>query len=153
MSAFMVSEDHINALVSVFSRGPAQSAMSMAEWVQSVEWPYTLHLSENAVSLNELGRLLIDTNLASIQYRYHDTIEHPENMPGPIDQYWARPYIYQNPGHVPTVPEALKLLESYEYQSCEPDEWEKSDVKKACDSLRMLLIHALPGYEAAPWTI
>ena len=153
MSAFMVSIEHINALVSVFSAGPAQSAMTMSEWKQSVQWPFMLALFPNANPLNELGRLLIQANLTSVQARYPDSIKHPEDTPGPEDPYWTRSYIYQRPGRIPTVPEALKLLESYKYQSCEPDEWETSDVKKACDSLRTLLIHALPGYEAAPWAI
>jgi hypothetical protein len=47
----------------------------------------------------------------------------------------------------------IKAIHCYEYQSCEHDEWEKSKAADYCTALESMLVHELPGYDAAPWGI
>ena len=150
MSAYMVSKEHIDAILCVVVEGPAQSGKTTHEW--QVIIAYTdLFPKGTGDPLNALGDLLVRENLSSIHSRYPDTVTDLENTPGPIAQYWLREYVYRHPARKPNVIEALKLIDCYEYQSCEHPEWPGSQAKKICDRLRCLLVSALPGYEKASW--
>lgn len=150
MSAFMVSKSHIDALVAIIDEGPAKSGITIQEWKNSID--YAKILPENSVNpLNDLGDMLVRENLSSIHCRYPDSARNPENTPGPVELYWAKEYVYQRPARVPNVVEAFKVIDCYDYQSCEHPAWETSEAKKICDKLRTMLIPALPGYDAAPW--
>jgi hypothetical protein len=150
MSAFMVSKEHIDAIIAVIAEGPALSETTVQEWKSSIQYAKILPTnSENP--LNDLGSLLVRENLSSIHYRYPDTVRNPENTPGPEERYWEKEYVYQRPARVPNVIEAFKINECYEYQACEHPGWKTSEAKKICDKLRAVLILALPGYNAAPW--
>ncbi len=101
--------------------------------------------------MNELGDMLVKENLSSIHSRYPDTLTDPAGTPGPIKQYWLQPYEFRTPKRKMSVVEALKALDCYEYQSCEHEEWEKSEARQFCDTLRHSLIGCLDGYNQAPW--
>jgi hypothetical protein len=150
MSVFMVSKEHIDAIIAVVAQGPAQSEQDRQQWEDSMKYGI---LPDSSDPLGELGNTLIRENLASINARYPDTVNHPERVPGPCEPYWLVPYVFHSPKRIPTVVEAFKLIHSYQYQSCEHNGWETSQAKRTCEKLINLLIMALPGYKSAKWEI
>jgi len=151
MSAFMVSKGKIDAIFAVVACGPAHSEKDAQLWADSMRWAGILTKTQNP--LGELGEIFIRENLASINARYPNTVGKPEHVPGPCEPYWLAPYVYHQPSRIPSVVEALKLIDCYEYQSCEHDGWKTSQAKRLCEKLRGNLITALPGYESAKWSI
>lgn len=132
MSAWIVSDNHINALVDVGLRGPA----GCREWYHVVYGIGAL----TSGRANEVGSDLLKENYRSVNYRYRENDEAPAFTFDP------------NQRRISTV-EALKAIHCYEYQACEHPEWEQSDAHKFCTKLRHSLEHYLPGYEEAPWGI
>lgn len=147
MSAYIVSKKHITMMV--------ETAMDGTKECAGPNWKlFALRLPPGVYDANSLGQCLIEENLKSIHARYPDTVTDPTNTPGPIKQYWHKPYKHPNVVlEKLTAVVALKAIACYEYQSCEHDEWNTSEVKEFCDRLRHKLINALPGYDAAPWGI
>jgi hypothetical protein len=138
MSAFIVSNDHIDYLVSAaltYGRGGY------------VKYGDVYISSQNA---NETGARLISENTNSVQYRYPD--EPINALPGPIATVYAIDYKYRPFLHVTPV-QTLKALSCYEYQSCEHPGWETSSAKRFCDQLRNAAIRALSGYDDAQYEI
>jgi len=153
MSAFMLDKAHIDALVATALHGPLEIFLPSKRW-------YTLdfgldyrRLIPEDDSANTLGELLLKENLSSILYRYPDTKNNPDNLPGPADSYWSKPYKFPPNTKRLTIIQALKALDCYEYQSCEHLEWEASAAHKFCINFRTALIAFLPGYEEAAWSI
>jgi len=135
MSAYMVSRKHIDLLVAVAVAGPTGCR----------DWYPPSHKSKD-----DIGEMLVKENLSSIHHRYPDTITNPDDTPGPCEQYWLHRYTFRRAIRLTTI-EALKAIDSYEYQACEHPEWETSEARKFCDALRRALVHVLPGWEQAPW--
>jgi hypothetical protein len=163
MSAFMVSKDHIDALVMLSIHGPSESA---ARWTginwakddpRSTHWsdqvwhePATaglpeLRKSDNQLTADEIGRMLWDANAESLTTRYSDA---SDMLP---DDYFFG-YEYDRPHRkAPTAAEGLKLIACFGYQACEFDGWEDSEAFRFCESLKDGLIRSLAGYSSAPW--
>lgn len=126
------------------------------------------NLRGQPVTPAEFGDMLVRENVRSVIHRYPDVLEGGQ-APGPTDNYWERPYAYplQTKPIVPgmtaivmapprdahvrhfTSAEAFKAIHSLEYQSCEHDEWESSEARRALDALQQALVRRLPGYSAA----
>ncbi len=51
--------------------------------------------------------------------------------------------------HPPTAVEALTLIASLDYQSCERDDWEQSPARALLSHMERALITELPGYDYA----
>ena len=47
----------------------------------------------------------------------------------------------------------LKAIHCYEYQSCEPPDWDGSRVEKFCRRLESFAMRDVPGYNDAEWGI
>ena len=135
MSAFIVTKAHISAML--------QAALAHCPYM------YWKNQGLAGSDLDQVGQMLLDQCVASVRYRYEDSP--PEDLPGPTNLEWTTPYNWDPMGRVPSALEALKLVSCYEYQSCENPEWEKSEAKEFCETLRIQLISALPGYEEAAW--
>lgn len=128
MSAYMVDREHIRYLVN--------AAMSST----SIDW-------ERAA---QLGEILWAENRASIEFRYPDCVNNPDNLPGPIDEDFV--YASHEPTRVPMEPvQILKACDCYEYQACEHPGWASSEAKAFIDALRKRTWQALPGYDEAEW--
>lgn len=124
MSAFVVCEEHIHALLYAaihFDRYHGRDRMEKAD---------------------KIGQMLLNENCRSVAARYR----------GADDSYFGR-YQYRKPVKVPTIIGALKAIDCLEYQSCEHDGWNESEAKRFLEDLRKTLISTLPGYEDAPWAI
>lgn len=135
MSAFIVSNDHIDALITAH--------LSFAKELHSM----------CQAEKNSIGQMLVNENYRSVNYRYGETKQPPNYTFTPVFSYEPR-YSRGTGIRVTLTPVALlKLLDSYEYQTCETNDFEKSDAYKFCRSLRSALITQLNNYEDSPWTI
>lgn len=133
MSAFMCSFEHLNVLATVAIEGFGGGRFP--------------RLLPNHDDPKDVAMLLAAENAASVAARYPD---HPEmQSPDWATNHDAYPYKY--PMVRPTPVELLKLIDCYEYQSCEHDAWEHSTAHALCERLRSYAIHHLDGYEDAPW--
>ena len=130
MSAFVLGKDHIDALV-------------RAHHAYKIGGHYTSN-----DELNALGAMIWAENVKSVSYRYPSD---GEDLPGPINLEWATPYQYPSNVHLLTPVAILKMVQCYEYQSCEHPSWESSEAHKWAQRMRSEATSRLPGYEAAPW--
>lgn len=140
MSAFVVSESQIRAIVSAVV---AASHLSPKLYVSGSpsEANGPIYDLTSLKTLNEIGRILWAANVDSVLHRY----------PG------DKPDEYDNPAsftfravRVPPL-QALKLIHCLDYQSCEPAEWPHSLARRILHAMTDVLIRALPGYDAAAW--
>jgi hypothetical protein len=156
----MVSKEHIDALVATAIDGPVdEPGPAFSRWHDSMRWnceriiPGVLDAYDYEETEHLLGEMFIKENLSSIHCRYPDTLQDPENTPGPCEQYWLQEYRLPRGTARLTCVQALKALDGYEYQSCEHPEWEASAARQFCNAFRSNLISSLPGYDAAAWSI
>lgn len=165
MSAFVVEDEHISALVNAADhharRGHGQfhwyakdedgatvhyelsrtgedsvePAYTVRPEYSSSDYAYPEHIK---VSFASLGAMLLAENMRSVNDRYdEDDVEH----------------IYQHSALHVTPVATLKATQCYEYQSCEHEGWETSAAKAFCEALTHSIISDLPGYEDAPWDL
>lgn len=133
MSAFLVSTNHIHALVSAAARVARRHG----------EFAFPRLPDHRRPNLAEVGAELIRENVKSIQFRYPN--DKTTTMPDPDTYAYVRPSVAHD------VVVLLKAIDCYEYQSCEHDGWRESWALTFCSELRLFLIGELPGYDAAPW--
>lgn len=137
MSAFLVSDNHINFMVS----------FSLAAFRDDIDTYYSRTWEEP----EKLGAMLHTANVRSVDYRY------PQNAHEDPEAYTADVYRYKyTPGvsaSVENIAKLFKALDCYEYQACEFPTWKESDAYALCQQIRNMAIRALPGYDAAPWGI
>jgi len=126
MSAWLVSREHIDALVTIFARSDGRRPALDPE--------------------TAVGRLLWEENRRSVAYRYPGD----EAMIGEFDPEYTYTPRLQPPR--PAVAN-LKLVRCYEYQSCEHPGWEQSEAYRLCQRMTGYLVSELPGYDEAPWGI
>jgi hypothetical protein len=171
MSAFVVTQDHIAALVNAAelharkSHGTFQwthddTHYELATYGDDEEWTDYQKWGENVstthrrrMTLQTLGQMLYDTCLRSVFYRYSDCMT-VADLPGYTPDLTERGASYVHNAHL-FVSEiaALKAIDCYEYQSCEFPEWPVSCAQVFCQQLREELVTDLPGYDDAPWEI
>jgi hypothetical protein len=124
MSAWIVSKRHIDALVT-----PLYKTIDMA---------------------NKIGQLLWEQNHRSVNHRYNKQTQTPKYEYEPCTDY-----VKEQDQHILTLPlevlDLLKLLDSYEYQSCEVKF--DAEVSIYCQRLRKHLVSQLDGYKDSVWAI
>jgi hypothetical protein len=67
-------------------------------------------------------------------------------LPGPIDAYYIGPYIYEDPGVLPTPEQVFNLIDCLDYQSCETDDWETTQAATILRTLRETVCRHVDGY-------
>ena len=144
MSAFMLDKLHIDALV--------------AGDIDSRSARFDMDNGGRALALDQLaadnvGQMLVDANLCSVQARYPDSETNHAFVPGPDDAYYMEPYRFQAPPAQLTALELLSAFACYEYQACESEGWLASKAKSFCAEMRRRLIRRIPGYGNGPWAI
>ena len=124
MSAFIVSDNHINALVQALE-----------------QWSRASYIKINTAMLNRAAQTLLNENYRSFNARYPKETEE-----APTIRYTRRitPYIQA---------EIFKACDCYEYQACETDDYEKTEAAKWIEKIRHVTARSLPGYDTAPWGI
>ena len=128
MSAFIVTDTHINALVRYASRHKITVAYGNP----------TMRLNVSAHE-QEVAQLLIDENIKSVNYRYSEAetslIEYDRGAP------------------ILSAIEAIKAAQCLRYQSCEHSDYEESIAFKLIETIISDAIPRLEGYESASWAI
>ena len=127
MSAFIVSDTHINLLVSFAER------KDITAYYGNPRVAYSF-----AKDAARLAGILHTANVESVNHRYDDH--------APSDDYQ-----YQFSYKVVPAIAILKGLDCLEYQSCELPDWEGTLAHALIQRIRSSAIHCLDGYEDAPW--
>lgn len=165
MSAFVVSTDHIDLLVTrMIGAGRSDDhvrvfppdrvgAQPLSGWDSFP--PELLHQSAWGSYLivdhqcaDQVGRLLLEENIASVWARYPgdesiDTLPGPRPMPRPADYTWRAAG-----WELPPI-QVIAAIHGYRYQSCEHRGWEGSLSKALVDALEQQMIQQVPGYSSA----
>ena len=130
MSAFIVTDTHINAIVTWASYSQIKFTYGSPGW----DATYEAHRDEQATT-----ELLYAANVLSVSYRY--------KLDDPVGDITYKPTGLFRPIEI------IKLCNSLDYQSCEHPGWGDSLAKRLLDEIRRVAITKLPGYEEAPWSI
>ena len=152
MSVYVVDREHIDGLVTTAIWGPA-GTIAGRDWALPFRWRCgEWWWRADWESATELGTLLLRECLRSVRAGYpRDEVG---DLSGPRPVYRQMPYEYSGHGAPRySVVQCLKMIDCYEYQSCEDAGWAHSVAKAFCDALRKRLVCALPGYEEAVWGV
>jgi len=87
---------------------------------------YELHGLSPWMDADKLGHKLKVQNYASYEHRYPD---HRKTQPEEIT------YVYSEPKHEPTRGDVYGCARCYDYQACETDGYESSDISQWIDTL------------------
>jgi hypothetical protein len=153
VSAFIVTKATIDYLVSAglhqgihrlcwhdSDPGPECYLEGQAIPSGSVAWSLEHRRELTMETAGRVGAMLWAENTCSVNWRYAES-----ELEGP--------YVFDRRAQTVDPVWTLKLLDCYEYQSCEHPGWEDSEARRFCDALRHDAIGRLPGYEAAPWDL
>lgn len=142
MSAFYVGEAHVTAMLSAAHRH--QHGVWVPAGIAGPDWPHgrTLGKGQNASDMTALGLELLRENRNSLAARYPSDFE--TMMDGNLNAYRFRMDLHALNRLHPA--EVAAMIDCYEYQSCEHEEWKTSDARKWCDWLRRVLWSLLPEY-------
>lgn len=143
MSAFIVSHDHIDALLTFASQKHQFGAVSY--YVKETGACVTI-TEENAT---EIGRILLTENERSVRHRYPS--DKAGELPGTIGEDAAGYTFKAWPINSPlTAVSILKGCSCFDYQACEHDGYEDSLAFEIVNTIRKRAISRLPGYDNAP---
>lgn len=133
MSAFVVSKQHVAAIVQAYERTPYCEINERDRFAST-----PLHWTE------ALATMLFAENVRSVRHRYRD------RTPQALVEFTI-----SDIAGAPTLEPAavLKLVDSLEYQSCECDDYRTTEAYKALDRIRGSIISILPGYQTAEWAL
>lgn len=124
MSAYIMNEDEINTIVGYFLKPENSSVIGAGLWTKIGD-NYDYMNTENA---REVGKILFDENVRSVESRYNSTENHEYRF-----RFMAG--AYKRP--VGNIAGALDCLE---YQSCETDDFHQSNAWGIiCDMRKALL--------------
>lgn len=134
MSAFIVDHAHINALVSYMV------SKQVSYWTGKTREYVTRNNAE------EVGRILLDENVRSVNYRYRDECDNDEKNQGSTYcfSYSLRPL---------SPVQVIKAVNCLVYQSCETEDWESTIAWRICQAIISHAVHDLRGYDEAAWEI
>lgn len=139
MSAFLVNDTHINALLTWAMRPRWQAPAKYYYDQPDAAIPSTgVTFFDN---LDTIGQCLVNQNYASLNGGYGDT--------DPAHEYKHTRY------SLPLSPvDVIKACDCYNYQACETgkDYW-TSEAHEIIDTIRERAIDELPGYEDAAYEI
>jgi hypothetical protein len=146
MSAFTVSHDHIDALLTFAKDKRMQNELS-----------YRIDRSaREPLSWTQIGQVLLAENERSVCHRYPDCI--PGDAPGTIGEE-SLTYRFRPMAELATLPHTTKLVwiikacDCFDYQACETDDYEQSITHAIIESIRAKAVHSFIEYENAPWGI
>jgi hypothetical protein len=147
MSAFVVSHDHIDALLTFADRKRLKDRLA---------WYVTKSHDTSGMTWTDIGRILLAENERSVCHRYPDCV--PGDAPGKIGEeaigYRFRPFEkFIHMPHITLCVWIIKACNCFDYQACETDDYEQSIAHSIIEAIRNDAINCLPGYDAAPWGI
>lgn len=150
MSAYICNPEHIGLL----------AACAVHNQVPVHEWVHTRAntLAARIDTAQRIAKGLARENIRSVAHCYPD--DKDGQRPGPClldaeieeaSAIYAAHFLTHNPDS--TVVQVLKLIQGYEYQACETDDWPTTLAARQLDHLRSALIRRLTGYEDADWSL
>jgi hypothetical protein len=126
MSAFIVSNKHIDTLVSYAMSSGIHQVYHNGD---------TCHLDGEG-----MGMILAEQNARSVNARYREQTT--------VDYSWTP--IYRLPTNAVQI---LKACNCYDYQACETDDYDTTLAHAIIQAIQSKAIRSLPGYDAAEWEI
>lgn len=135
MSAYVVSKDHLDLLVT--------AAMHGSRYYKGLR--VGGRVFDSPEDANELGAILWAENVRSVNYRYH------------LDD-WEEVYTYDPAGIAPYLGglidwgHVLGALSCYEYQACETDNWETTQAYQVCQALRRKVCGIIADRAGGGWS-
>lgn len=145
MSAFIVSHDHIDALLT-FAK---LHRVSYYVPQRLCNVPGGKRVDIDSDTVTEVGRILLDENERSVRHRYRDDSETAESAA----------YRFREFTEIMTLPAGkkcawiLNACRCYDYQACETDDYRESLAHRIIEEIQAAAIRALPHIEDAPWEI
>lgn len=130
MSAFLVSDKHINTLLAWANLKRISGLMIDGEILDF----------SSSNDLQKMAEILLDENYRSLNFRYHSEDK-------------ARKIVYRLSLVTLKPVQIIKLCDCLDYQSCETDDWESTNAYKILQRIREHAIRCLPGYDEAEWSI
>lgn len=135
MSAFVLSDSHINAMVS-FARSESRNGRFL--YYYQNQWrAFDLFDNDQA---RRLALILLKENIRSVNTRYS------EENDGLIEASYKFKRV-AIVGHV----QMFKLIDCYSYQACETDDYEQTEAYAVKEAMKNLAINTLQGYDDAIW--
>lgn len=155
MSAFICGTDHFKALaVFAASRKYGREWQVDPRYVEGLDHPEAKQRGIEHLNDYELATLYADTlyqeNIRSVRARYPD--DKRDDLPGPCIKplhIVVKSCDFQHIKYRVKPVEILVMLNSWEYQSCETEDFKQTVAYRLAESIRRAAIRALPGYEAA----
>jgi hypothetical protein len=131
MSAFVVSDRHINTILSAANRAGRSNLIH----VGGVRY---LRLDQ-VDDLQAMAEILLAENVRSVNCRYRES---------------AEPHAITFEFCADVVPiEVIKLCQCYAYQACETDDYRDTAAAKIIEHIQSMMLSRLPGYGSAQWAI
>ena len=140
MSAFLVTDEHIHALVQAAFARMRHGAESVR--VYDADGGFTSFASDEQ---DRLGALLRAANVAGMSACYSGAARD-----------WSLetvPYKYKAPRKARSAIEIIKAIHCFGYQCCDAEDWTGSVAHNFCQQLEHELVCSLPGYDAASWGV
>ena len=164
MSAFMLSKNHLNALVTAFIylgdsyvSAPFQkegevgySSCTMRVWGDS----RNMFVSANGTP-SEMLYILAKANYDSVIARYGEKCGEKE----PLREEWIFelyiPFYTVTCGSftIEQLGQIAKAVECFEYQACEVENFDTTAAARFCRAIKSAVFEQLPGYSTAAWAI
>jgi len=143
MSAFVVSHDHIDALLTFVRYGDQDLQERLG---------YYANLGR-AADLSDIGRILLKECERSVAHRYPDG-----DLPGKDgehhDTYYFKTFSpLLSMARDKKVAWVVKACHCFDYQSCETDDYEESVAHKIIRAIEARAVTQLTDYDDAPWEI
>ena len=130
MSAYIVSDKHISAMLTLVS-GPEYHG-------EPKTYYWDCEIISFADNIMAIGQKLLDENYKSVNARYNRN-ETPHTFS--FEPVEMKPI------------EIVRLCHCYNYQTCEHDGWDGSEAEEISRQIEHYAIKNVPGYEDAPWGI
>ena len=144
MSSFIVSPEHLRALVLAGLAGQFQDG--------AMRWYWDDDTRSGVLDSETVARvfeMLYRANVEAVEYHYG--VDNPDGLPGYIG---PNPYRFAPASRFTPDPIAiLKAVACYEYQASDAPTWNASAARDFCQALRLRMIHRLEGFDDAPWRV
>lgn len=155
MSAYVHGTDHIDLIVSLAVRVEASFARPNPQsrfGFDAVGLTTSTDSTPIKITPDDLGRLLMVENIASVRQLYPTLDDTPEGIEYDlrVSSYTYRPVPLDTSdlgAHWAVA--GLRALRSYDYQSCEHDGWKTSDARAWIEAIQTRLFAHIPGYDQA----
>lgn len=139
MSAFMVSNAHINALVTFIT----DHRILLPKWDVAPDAP--AYAQANSGDEQAIGDKLIQANRESLVARYGES----ERLALQMNEDW----VFKVTINAFKPIEIIKAADCFDYQACEVTDYNSTWAADVMSRVRATAIRQLPGYEAADWEI